>query len=86
MTIIGSNSQADRAVELLKQHGSMRRSELSDALVHRETLARLVEDGSLIRVARGLSRLAGTDITAPHAMAEVTKLVPKGDVCLISAL
>ncbi|MDE0623887.1 MAG: hypothetical protein OXH83_19660 [Bryobacterales bacterium] len=35
-------SQGDRAVELLKQHGAMRRSELSDGGVHPQTLARLV--------------------------------------------
>ena len=71
---------------MLKQHGVMRRSELSAAGVHPETLARLVEEGSLIRVARGLYQLADAEITAPHAMAEVTKLVPSGVVCLISAL
>ena len=79
-------SQADQAVELLKQHGAMRCSELGSARVHPETLARLVEDGSLVRVARGLYQLADTDITAPHTLAEVAKLVPKGVICLISAL
>ena len=86
MTGIDRKSQGDQAVELLKQHGVMRRSELSDAGVHPQTLARLVDDGVLIRAARGLYELADADITAPHTMAEVAKLVPKGVVCLISAL
>ena len=64
----------------------MRRSELGDAGVHPETLARLVEDGILIRVARGLYQLADADITTPHNLAEVAKLVPKGIICLASAL
>ena len=64
----------------------MRRRELSDAGIHPETLARLVEGGILIRAARGLYQLADADITAPHNLAEVAKLVPKGVVCLVSAL
>ena len=86
MASIGRKSQGDQAVELLKQHGIMRRGELSDAGVHPQTLARLVEDGILIRAARGLYELADADITAPHTLAEVAKLVPRGVVCLISAL
>ena len=84
MTGIGRKFQGDQAVELLKQHGVMRRSELSHAGVHPQTLARLVKDGTLIRAARGLYELADAD--APHTMAEVAKLVPRGVVCLISAL
>ena len=86
MPDIDRKSQGDRAVELLEQRGAMRRSELSDAGVHPQTLARLVEDGILIRVARGLYQLADAEITAPHSLAEVAKLVPKGVVCLVSAL
>ena len=86
MTGIVRKSQGDQTVELLKQHGVMRRSELSDAGVHPQTLARLVEAGILIRVARGLYELADADITAPHTMAEVAKLIPRGVVCLTSAL
>lgn len=79
-------SQRDRAVELLKERGAMRRIELSDAGVHPETLSRLVEEGILTRVSRGLYQLTDADITAPHDLAEVAKLVPKGVICLISAL
>jgi len=79
-------SQRDRAVELLKERGAMRRIELSDAGVHPETLSRLVEEGILTRVSRGLYQLTDADITAPHDLAEVAKRVPKGVICLISAL
>lgn len=64
----------------------MRRIELSDAGVHPETLSRLVEEGILTRVSRGLYQLTDADITAPHDLAEVAKRVPKGVICLISAL
>lgn len=79
-------SQRARAIELLKERGAMRRIELSHAGVHPETLSRLVEDEILTRVSRGLYQLTDADITAQHALAEVAKLVPKGVICLISAL
>ena len=64
----------------------MRRVELSAAGVHPQTLARLVQEGTLARVTRGLYQLGEADITAPHELAEVAKLAPKGAVCLVSAL
>ena len=86
MRAVGQKLQGQLALKLLGQHGTMRRSELSSAGVHPQTLARLVEDGSLSRVARGLYELADADITAPHDLAVVTKLVPRAVVCLVSAL
>ena len=64
----------------------MRRVELSAAGVHPQTLARLVHEGTLTRVTRGLYQLGDADITAPHALAEIAKLAPKGVICLVSAL
>ena len=64
----------------------MRRVELTDIGVHPETLARLMEAGILTRVTRGLYQLTDADITASHDLAEVAKRVPKGVICLISAL
>ena len=81
-----TTSQRDRAITLLKARGPMRRIELSDAGVHPETLARMLEDCILTRVTRGLYQLADAEVTAPHDLAEVAKLVPKGVICLVSAL
>ncbi len=64
----------------------MRRIELSEAGVHPETLSRLVEEGVLTRVSRGLYQFTDADVTAPHDLANVAKRVPKGVICLISAL
>ena len=86
MATTGGISQRDRVVELLEQRGIMRRMELGAASVHPEMLARLVEEGILTWVASGLYQLPGADITAPHDLAEVAKLVPKGVICLVSAL
>ncbi len=81
-----STYQKDRAVALLKVHGPMRGFELSDAGIHPETLARMLKDRTLIRVTRGLYQLTNAEVTALHDLAEVAKLVPKGVICLVSAL
>ena len=64
----------------------MRGIELSDAGIHPETLARMVRGRILTRVTRGLYRLADVEVSAPHDLAEVAKLIPNGVICLVSAL
>lgn len=60
--------------------------ELIDAGVDEETVARLVRGGDVVRLARGLYQLPDADLQAEHSLAEAAKLVPKGVICLISAL
>ena len=45
-----------------------------------------MEEGVLTRVSRGLYQLTDADVTASHDLANVAKRVPKGVICLISAL
>lgn len=54
-------------------------------LSHRE-LQRLVELGEVERVARGLYRLAGAEVTEDESLAMAAAAVPGGIVCLLSAL
>ena len=79
-------SQKERAAALLKACGPMRGVELSDAGIHPETLVRMLKEQTLTRVTRGLYQLADAEVTASHDLAEVAKLVPKGVICLVSAL
>jgi predicted transcriptional regulator of viral defense system len=51
-----------------------------------ETLARLVREEAVVRPARGLYQLADARVEAAHSLAEAAVLVPKGVICLISAL
>ncbi len=51
-----------------------------------ETLSRLARDGAVVRPARGLYQLPDGNVHAQHSLAEATALVPKGVICLISAL
>lgn len=73
-------------VRLLGEHGLMRLSELKAVGVHYQTVARMAEDGAVLRVARGLYQLPQTDYSLVHSLAEVAKAVPKGVICLVSAL
>lgn len=52
----------------------------------RTTLSRLVKDGALQRVARGLYAIADADLDARNSLAVVQRRIPQGVICLISAL
>src|ERR1700674_4829580 len=79
-------TQTNKALEAVRQRGIARLSELMAAGVSQETVARLAREGRIVRLARGLYQLPDSDIQAEHGFAEACKLVPKGVVCLISAL
>jgi predicted transcriptional regulator of viral defense system len=49
-------------------------------------IARLERDGVIVRLARGLYQLPDAVIETQHTLAEAAKLVPKGIICLTSAL
>jgi predicted transcriptional regulator of viral defense system len=64
----------------------MRLSDLRAKGIYAATLARLVEDGSITRTARGLYELSDTEVSLNHSLAEVAARVPGGVICLLSAL
>lgn len=49
-------------------------------------MSRLLADGAVLRLSRGLYQLADAEIDINHDLAEAAKRVPKGVVCLTSAL
>jgi predicted transcriptional regulator of viral defense system len=60
--------------------------EATSAGVHSQELTRLVATGRLERVARGQYRAPDQPITEHHALALVARAVPRGVICLLSAL
>ncbi len=50
------------------------------------TLSRMSADGAVVRLGRGLYQLADAPIEEHHTIAEVAKRVPRGVICLVSAL
>lgn len=81
-----ANTQKSRALDLLKSKGILRLKDFLAEEIDQETLARLVRDGQVVRAARGLYQLSDVSIDASHVLAEAVALVPKGIICLISAL
>jgi predicted transcriptional regulator of viral defense system len=86
MAITATRSQRKSALALLERYGIMRLSDFAAQGVDPPTLARLVAEGLVTRPSRGLYELAGAPFELSHSLAEVAKRVPKGVICLISAL
>jgi predicted transcriptional regulator of viral defense system len=81
-----SETQQDRAIALLKKQGMVRLSEFKEAGVTAATVSRMKEKGLILQLSRGLYQLPDASFDTHHALAEAAKLVPKGIVCLTTAL
>jgi predicted transcriptional regulator of viral defense system len=79
-------SQHDRAVSLLSQRGMARLSEFIENGVTATTVSRMEQKGVIVQLGRGLYQLADALLDANHSLAEAAKLVPRGVICLGSAL
>jgi predicted transcriptional regulator of viral defense system len=64
----------------------MRLHEMVNAGVAATTVARMTKAGEIARLGRGLYQAADADFGGDHVLAEVTKAIPKGVICLLSAL
>lgn len=71
---------------LRSQGGWLRQREALDLGVHPRWLSRLVEEGTIERVSKGLYRLPGTPGSSYESFADASRAVPGGVVCLLSAL
>jgi len=76
----------DRTLKLARRRQGVTSRELAAAGIHRQVLSRLVADGELERVARGLYRPPEQSISEHHGLAIAAAAVPHGVVCLLSAL
>lgn len=83
---IHHQTQTHRAKALLKERGMARASELIKAGVTATTIARMKAKGLILQLSRGLYQLSESDLQANHVLAEASKIVPKGIICLVSAL
>jgi predicted transcriptional regulator of viral defense system len=79
-------SQGERVIALLADRGMARLTELTALGITAAAVSRLERDGKIVRLSRGLYQLPHAPIEAHHALAEASKLVPRGVICLTSAL
>lgn len=75
-----------RALALARERGTITTRDLVEAGIHRQTLTRLVREGELERISRGSYRLPSASVTEYHGLVLAALSVPKGIVCLLSAL
>ena len=77
---------ADKLLELVRTQGLVRPSALAPLGIPRVALTRAVRRGQLERIGRGLYGLTARPVSAHGTLAEVARCVPRGVVCLLSAL
>ncbi len=70
----------------IRNKGVFRLSEARALGLHPEQVRRLTRQGELTRLGRGLYAPASAAPTEHHTLAEVAKRVPRGIVCLLTAL
>jgi predicted transcriptional regulator of viral defense system len=75
-----------RALRLIEATGLARPRDLQAHGIARAQLSRLVEEGLVLRQARGVYVTARHALTAQHTLAQVAKRVPEAVFCLITAL
>ena len=80
------NNVAERLINLTRSQGLIRPCDLIPMGISRVSLTRAVRHGQLERVGRGLYGLPGRKVSAHGSLAEVARRVPRGVVCLLSAL
>lgn len=81
-----ASSHRSKVLTLLREQGLLRTRKLTELGIPRSTLQRLLKDGEIERVARGLYTLPGHLLSEHQSLLEVSKQVPGGVICLLSAL
>ena len=79
-------TQRIQALALLKRQGMIRLTEFGEAGITATTVSRMEQAGEVVRLARGLYQLPDAALDPQQSLAEAARLVPKGVICLGSAL
>ena len=79
-------TEAERTLNLVKRLGLVRPKDLNQHGIPVIYLRRLLHRGELVQPARGVYAVAGHEPTLHHSLAMVSKRIPRGVVCLLSAL
>lgn len=83
---ISHQTQREQARQFLVTGRIMRLRELVAAGIAATTVSRMERSGEIVRLGRGLYQTADAAFSGDHALAEVAKAIPKGVICLVSAL
>lgn len=81
-----TTTKAEQVVAFVRQHGVVRSRDIERLGVSREYLRRLTMNGVVERIGRGLYALPDAEPSENRSLVEAAHLVPRGVVCLLSAL
>jgi len=81
-----STKDADKTLALARTLGFLRVKDLRSRKIHPEYLRRLCNTGQLVKMGRGLYRLADAGVSENITLTAVAKRIPNGVICLLSAL
>lgn len=81
-----AQAHRERILGLLEQRNVARLSEILATGATATAVSRLEREGVIVRLSRGLYQLADSPLELHQALVEVAKLVPRGVICLVSAL
>lgn len=79
-------TETDQTLDLVKRLGLVRPKDLNQHGIPVIYLRRLLHRGELVQPARGVYAVTGHEPTLHHSLAIVSKRIPRGVVCLLSAL
>jgi len=81
-----ADTQAQRALDLVRQMGILRPVHLKDIGIPAVVLTRLVANGQLEKVGRGLYRLSGAPVSELESLSTIAVKVSQAVFCLLTAL
>lgn len=79
-------SQKEKLFEYLEAHTLVRARELRHQGIQATVISRAIKSRDIVRVARGLYQLSQVDVDAFITLAEAHKRVPRGVICMTTAL
>lgn len=81
-----ADSKMDAALRLVRQRGTARPRDLVENDIPADNLDRLYRRGLVERVSRGIYTWPEAEFTEHHSLAQAARQVPRGVICLLSAL
>lgn len=81
-----AESQTNRVLQVARKVGVLRPRDLAPYGIPRQYLVLAMNERKVKRVGRGLYVASDAKITGAHSLAQASKRIPRGVVCLLSAL
>ena len=79
-------TKAEKLVQELQKKGVLKTKEILNFGISKQYICELTAKGVIERISRGYYSLPDYEYSAMQSIAEVSKQVPKGVICLLSAL